>query len=270
MITDLPAPDHTRLAAAPLEVVVWQLQFAEPADVSAARVGQHLSDALADVVHSRPHLTRLLPPTFAVAVGSGGAPSVPAELPGIGPQNGWQVRAGELVSTISHAALALETTKFEDWDSFRSSVAAILDALAAALPEPPGEQRLGLRYVDRISRPEVAAVADWGQWLQPWLLGPASHPQLGEAVIAMAQQIDCDAGDGMRVTVRQRAFDDPERRSQPTVLLDFDAFREGYRAFARDDLLAATDNLNDISHRLFRAAITDRLYETLREEPETR
>jgi hypothetical protein len=35
-------------------------------------------------------------------------------------------------------------------------------------------------------------------------------------------------------------------------------------------VLATTDQLNDISHRLFRAAITDRLYDALREEPEPR
>jgi uncharacterized protein (TIGR04255 family) len=181
---------------------------------------------------------------------------------------GWQIRAEELVATVNQGALTVETTSYEVWDSFRASITAILDAFASALSHPPGEQRLGLRFIDRISRPEVSRVADWLDWIQPWLLGPVAHPQIGEAISATAQQVDYDAGDGLSLTLRQRAFIDPERRKRHTMILDFDAFREGYRAFERDDVVTATDALSDISHRLFRAAITDRLYDALREEPE--
>ncbi len=176
------------------------------------------------------------------------------------------MRTNGLVVTLSQASLSLETTKFEDWPRFRQSISAALAGFVAALAEPPGEQRLGLRYVDRIVRPDVSRITDWTDWLQPWLLSAATHPEIGESISAMAQQIDYDAGDDVRVTLRQRAFADPERRGQQTVILDFDAFRDGYRMFGSEDLIAATDLLNDVSHRLFRAAITDRFYNILREE----
>ncbi len=168
---------------------------------------------------------------------------------------------------MNHSALIVETTKYDVWDNFRATVVAVIDAFIASVEGLPGEQRLGLRYVDRFVRPEVSRIAGWDSWLEPWLLGPVSHPQLGDTVSALAQQIDCDAGDGLRMTIRERLFVDPERRSTHTTILDFDAFRDGYRPFDRDDVIQCTDVLNDISHRVFRAAITDRMYDALRGEP---
>jgi uncharacterized protein (TIGR04255 family) len=268
MISDLPVPDRARLAGSPLELVVWQLQFAEPADVRAPDVGRRIAEAMSDHARARSHLRRIAPPAITLAVGGSAGGRIP--LPDEAPVNGWQVRAGELVATIDQSSLAVETAKFEDWESFQAALAAVVDAFADCVREPPGEQRLGLRYVDRIIRPEVQRLSDWESWLAAWLLGATAHPQLRDAVTAMAQQVDCDAGDGLRVTIRQRAFNDMERRGQPTMLLDFDAFRDGYRSFAANDVLATTDELNDISHRVFRAAITDRLYDVLREEPNVR
>ena len=172
-----------------------------------------------------------------------------------------------MVVTVESGSLSVETAQFEEWAGFRAGIEAVLQGVLAAVHEVPGEQRLGLRYVDRLLRPDVVRIADWKKWVQPWLLGPMAHPAIGEAVTATAQQIDCDAGDGLRATVRQRAFEDMERRGRPTLLLDFDVFRDGYRPIDESDVLDATDQLNDISHRLFRAAITERLFDALREEP---
>lgn len=283
MISDLPSPDHARLANAPLEVVVWQLQFAEPTDVSGARVGQQVADALSAGGRGHVRLTRINAPTVTFAVGGAGGPPMPGgpiaglPLPGVQlgqpgglASGGWQIRAEELVATVNQAGLTIETTAYDVWDSFRASIVAILDGFASAAPQTLGEQRLGLRFIDRISRPEVSRVADWAGWIEPWLLGPVTHPQIGEAIAASAQQIDCDAGNGLNLTLRQRAFVDPERRNRHTMILDLDAFREGYRAFEREAVLTATDALSDISHRVFRAAITDQLYDALREEPEAK
>ena len=277
MILDLPAPDRPRLAGAPLEVVVWQLQFADPVDVSSGRVGQAVAEALSDVAESRPKLTRIAPATVTLALGGAGAPGIQAQSfaapaapgqHGASQSTGWQIRADDLAVTITQAAIAVETTSYDVWKTFRAAIASSLDGLLGALDEAPSEQRLGLRYIDRLSRPEISKLTDWEGWLEPWLLGPILHPQVGEAISATAQQIDCDAGDGMTVTLRQRGFVDLERRNRQTIVLDFDAFREGYRAVDHEDVLAATDALSDISHRLFRAAITDRLYDVLREEPQ--
>jgi uncharacterized protein (TIGR04255 family) len=87
-------------------------------------------------------------------------------------------------------------------------------------------------------------------------------------VAAYAQQIDFEAGEGIRASVRQRAFSDPERRGRATMLLDFDVFREGYRLIDMDEVLNVTDRLNDVSHRLFQNAITTDLYAEFAREPD--
>lgn len=266
MIADLPAPDHVPLPGSPLDLVVWQLQFAEPADVLGPEAGQRLLAALATEADGPFHLARLNPPMVSIALG--GAPgAVPGPMEPA-PQ-GWQLRRAELVVTVTPVALSVETTTYGDWATFGGAVRRALEGFASIAQSPPGEQRLGLRYVDRITRPEVERVQAWAEWLQPWLVGPLTHPELGEAVLGLAQQIDWDAGDGFRATVRQRAFHDPERKNRPTVILDFDTFRDGYRAFGVDEVWAATEQLNDISHRLFRAALSESLYQALREESPT-
>lgn len=261
MIQDLPQPDATPLANAPVEVVVWQLRFAEPADVGGTAIGGAMAEAFN--VIGRPHLSRHGSQSVVLAVGPGGPQVSGSEGHA---QTGWQVRVDNLVATIDRDFIAIETTNFEEWARFRHGVEILVNTFEAAVPQAPGTQRLGLRYVDRVNRPEVKRVADWEAWLAPWLLGPLSQPQLEGATLAMAQQIDWDAGDEARATMRQRAFDDPENRDRPTVILDFDVFRDGYVSFAPAEVLETTDRFNDIAHRLFRAAITDRLYEALKEE----
>jgi uncharacterized protein (TIGR04255 family) len=264
MFADLPDLDAASSPRTAPQIVVWQLQFAGAADVASSDVGTAVASALAEHLGGRPHLTRLAPPTFTVAVGSGATAAPTSE----GTPNGWQIRLGELVATLDRQFLAVETTNLESWERFSLVIHETLSAFTAGLAgsEHPGEQRLGLRYVDRIAPAPVQDITDWTGWLQPWLLGATTQPQLSDAVVAFAQQVDWEDDDGLRATVRQRAFADVERRGRPAMLLDFDVFREGYRPFDAEDIRVATEHLNDVSGRLFRAAITDRLYEELTQE----
>jgi|GEM_PF-3540907 len=257
MIGDLPAPSGGRLARAPLELVVWQLMFAQPPErVAEPDVGPRLAQFLAADGLGEFSVVSQTGMTMSLALG----PAVPPQASGQAQRIvGWQLRRQQLVVTLNEQALSIETTDFVDWDSFGAVLGRAVESLQGLIEIPP-EQRLGLRYVDKIAVEAVERAADWTGYVADWLRGPLVHPQLGEAVLAYAQQADFDAGDGMRATVRQRTFPDPERRGKPTMLLDFDAFREGYRLFDARGVLDASTRLSDISHRLFRAAVSDQLY----------
>lgn len=266
MLRDLPEPRNDPLPQAPVALVVWQLQFSEPADVVPPAVGTELAERLARDGGGPFQLQRLTTQTFAIAFPGLGSPQVPqAEQAQI---EGWALRRGPVAVTVNRQSLSVETNDYETWESFRVVVDHAVQALAETVLLP-GEQRLGLRYVDRIVRPGVRELENWTGLLAPWLIGPLTHPHLRDEVTAYAQQVDFDAqADGLRATLRQRAFADAEQRGRQTVILDFDVFREGYRLIETDTTLAATDQMNDLAHRLFEASITESLYAAFSTESE--
>lgn len=266
MLNELPDPRHDPLPQAPVELVVWQLQFAEPADVVPPAVGTALSERLAQDGGGPFQLQRLNSQTFAISFPGPGGPGMPqTEQAQI---DGWTLRRGALAVTLNRQSLSVETNLYDTWASFRSVVELAVHGLAETVLLP-GEQRLGLRYVDRIMRPGVRKLEDWAGLLAPWLSAPLMHPQLRDAVAAYAQQVDFDAReDGIRATVHQRAFPDVQARGRQTVILDFDVSREGYRLIEPDVMLEATDHMNDLAHRLFEASITEALYAAFATEPD--
>jgi len=266
MLHDLPEPRHEPLPQAPVELAVWQLQFAEPADVVPPAVGTALAERLAQDGGGAFQLERLTAQTFAISFPTPGVQGVPqAEQAQI---EGWALRRGPVAVTVNRQSLSIETNVYDTWSSFRTIVELALQALAESVLLP-GEQRLGLRYVDRVVHPGVRKLEDWTGLLASWLTGPLAHPQLRDAVAAHAQQVDFETrADGIRATLRQRAFVDAAQRGRQTVILDFDVFRQGYRLIETDVTLTASDQMNDLAHRLFEASITESLYSAFATKPE--
>jgi uncharacterized protein (TIGR04255 family) len=254
------------LPLAPVQLVVWQLQFAEPADIGAPAVGTAFQDHLSQIDGGPFQLQRLTGQAFAISFSAPGGQGIPQPEPA--PIEGWSLRRGPVAVTLNPQSLSVETNAYETWARFRSVVDVAVQALGEAVLLP-GEQRLGLRYVDRVVHPGVRKLEDWTGLLAPWLNGPLTHLHLRDSVAAYAQQVDFDAqADGIRATLRQRAFADAEQRGRQTVILDYDVFREGYRLIEADATLATTDEMHDIAHRLFEASITEPLYNTFTEQPE--
>jgi len=259
MLSDLPEPNRAPLPGSPLELVVWQLQLAEPLEIGDPKVGTGLQAALSDEA-GQFGLARLAPPALTVAVTQGSVPAgQPSAVEPFPPEEGWRLQRDGLVVTLNNQALTLESSAYTDWDDFRPIFERSLQALAN-LVELSGEQRLGLRFVDKVVRSDVERPSDWTPWIESWLLGPLQHPTLADSVQGLAQQIDFDAGEGLRLTLRSRVFPDPERRGRSSCLLDFDAFREGYRLYDLQGVLETSDALNTLSLQVFQTSITSDLY----------
>jgi uncharacterized protein (TIGR04255 family) len=268
MLRELPDPRHEPLPRAPVELVVWQLQFGEPADVVPPAVGTTLAGRLAQDGAGPFQLQRLTTQTFAMSLPGPSGPGVPQAEPA--QIEGWTLRRGPVVVSLGRQSLSVETNVYDGWGSLRPVIGLALQGLADAVVLLPGEQRLGLRYVDRIVHPGVRKLGDWADLLASWLTGPLTHPQLRDAVGAYAQQFDFDADqEGIRATLRHRAFSDLQARGRQTVILDFDVFRDGYRLIEPGATLQATDRMNDLAGRLFEAAITPTLYDAFATDPDT-
>lgn len=254
---NLPEAASKLLPGSPLELVVCQLVFAEPANIGAEGIGLRLRDALS-LEDDSAQLDRLEAAALQLTIGGAGPPEIgtPAAR-----EHGWRVTRGPLTVTVSTDALTIETTRYTDWAAFRGSLRRALDALHAhrgALPR--AESRLGLRYVDRIERPDVEEVRDWTRWINRWVVGPLGHEQVRDEVLTFRQQVEFDAGRGFKTTLRTAIFPDPARRGRPVCVLDFDSYRLGYHPLAANEVLNAADCLHRISAKMFRAAITEDLY----------
>jgi uncharacterized protein (TIGR04255 family) len=253
-VINLPPPDRTLLPKSPLDLVVVQLRFGDAFPVDDERVAFALSDALQEQ-DSRfvPERAQSVSVTIAGSLGGAVVPNVAAG------GTGWRLVAGQTTVQLTGDALSVETRAYSGWAAFHELFAIALRAVAAT-SAPRSESRLGLRMIDKIPRHDAKTARDVAEDIRPWLRGPLEDDQLASGVLAIQHQSELEAHAG-RLTVRSSIFEDPEARGAFTLLLDYDAFRIGYRRFDLDGILASATDLNDLCLQVFRHSVSDRLFE---------
>jgi uncharacterized protein (TIGR04255 family) len=254
----LPPPDRTRLARSPLELVVCQLRFETQPQVADAQVALAVHQALGGADGPYPRLESS-GQTVNFTVAPGAEPAVSQQ--GVA---GWRYRSsdGTWIVSVTPDNVALETTRYTTWEDFGQRMRELLDATDAHVG-PGIEQRLGLRYIDRIFEVDAGSPADWEPYLIPELLGLALHQPLGIAVKTARQQLLLDLGGGYSCTVNHGFVEG--QNSRLNYLLDYDLFREGGRPFSVDDVSETLEVLHEDAGKLFQASITPALYEHLGE-----
>jgi uncharacterized protein (TIGR04255 family) len=123
------------------------------------------------------------------------------------------------------------------------------------------EQRVGLRYVDRLIGLGVHEPTQWSKWITAPILGPVLHPVLGAAVTSTRQQIDLDLNDGHECVLRHGTVRDGDAPGDAEVsyLLDFDISRSQSRRFVPEHVTEATKAFHEKADALFRQVITDEM-----------
>ena len=257
MPLNLPEPDQTRLPRSPLDLVVCQLRFEQQPSASESATALAIRDALGGA-ERYPRLDQVQAQALNVVFGPGLAPAMGA------PAAGWRLQSadGQWVVSLMPDHVALETTRYEGWDEFRDRFGELLDATAAQLA-PGIEQRLGLRYIDRIAETRANSPADWQPYLNSDLLGLVLDDALGPSVTAARQQLLLDLGEGFVCTFTHGFL--PGEADRLDYLLDFDLSREGGRPFAVDGIRTALEVLHVDALKLFHASVSEALLEVLRE-----
>lgn len=156
----------------------------------------------------------------------------------------------------------LQTDKYDGWEDFSGRLAEMLEALTEVI-EPALEQRLGLRFVDRLRLPDVKDPPGWQPYIAPAFLGPVAVDGLGAAVRAAQQQLFIDLGDGAVCNLRHGPAQ-PNEDGTCDYMFDCDLFREGGQPFDSKSVLSAVSTFKDQADRLFQAAATPDLLETIR------
>lgn len=253
MAVELPAPRRGRLRYAPLALVVCQVRFELQAASFAPSHMFAIHEALGGARGLYPKVEEMRAGGFTVQVGPNGLMS--GDTPVL---SGYRLQSdtSDWFVSLMPDHVGLETTRYTTWDDdFKERIRSILEA-ANAVVGPQTEQRVGLRYVDRITRPMVTHPAQLREYLIPELLGIALHETIGPGVRSSQQQVDIECSSDARCTLRHGYAADPTRNNALTYVLDWDIYREGIRPFDVPAIRDCLDGFDDLALRLFQATIT--------------
>jgi uncharacterized protein (TIGR04255 family) len=239
----LPDPDPALLPGAPLDLVVCQVRFELRNEISTPQVGLTFQAALGGKDGEYPRLDSV------------------GDAPG-----GWRFQSadGAWIVSLMPDHLALESRRsYPGWETFSVRLHTLIDVLVAQLG-PEIEQRVGLRYIDQIKEVDATSAADWSRYLAPELLGLAAHEVLGAHVANARQQLLLDLGEDYGCVLNHGFLPD-ENSDRLGYALDFDVFRDGARPFDPAALRETLSILHEDAFKLFRASITDELYDIFRQ-----
>lgn len=260
MPIDLPLPDERVSRRSSVSTVVCQIGFDEQPRVGEGRFPIEFHERLGGPAGRYPKLESATEQRMIVELGV--APSQQQIT-----RRGWSFESQDpgwsLALMPDSAALQADEASYAGWDDFLDRVRELLDALDDILG-PTVQQRVGLRFVDRIrgSRIGVGEPSEWAAYIQPPFLGLLGLPGLGPAVRAGQQQHVLDAGDGATCRLRHGlALVTGDERS--VYVIDCDLFRDGVRQFDRTAILGTMGSFYEQADRVFAAAATPALLDVL-------
>jgi uncharacterized protein (TIGR04255 family) len=250
-----PTPE-VRLLKAPLVKVLAQVRFPQLASMAGGEVGRAFARAMAgDFPLAQ------VGQSVNFILSQQGVAQEPAEGSSV-----LQLRTVDESSTLTltPGSLAMEMTSYPGRGKFCERFTRALDKFTE-LAAPPYFERLGIRYINRISDP--ATLENLGELVRPEVLGVANLP-LPEN-IALSHCLSDNAfmwpGGGVqakwgRLPPKVNLDVDLPPVDTPNWLLDLDAFSVGKMApTASNDIL---DGLAGRAYDFFRWAVTEKFLDT--------
>jgi uncharacterized protein (TIGR04255 family) len=262
MPLELPPPDHTPLTTSPLVQVIAQLRFEEHSSVSDSQTARDFHEALGGAAGEYPAVQNLVGgQRVTVSISPTGQPVANTK-----PSEGWRFSSKDSTGwavALFPDSVGLETTAYTTWEHFSSRMSDVLDIVARVV-NPAFEQRLAVRFIDRIRGQGISSPAGWAPFISEHFLGPILHPGLGPAVRGAQQVLQLDLGNEEYCGLRHLVLPAENDASLFDYLLDFDIFREGGRPLDVESAKEVLDRFNDYGEQLFQASITSALMERLR------
>jgi uncharacterized protein (TIGR04255 family) len=254
-----PPPAEVPLPRAPLARVIAQIRFPMQLAVADSAKVAPLQDALRSaypILQAEQVRHIVMPP--------GDAPDIKADriLRFSDSARSWRV-------SLSTGFVALETTAYASRRDFLDRLRAVTAAVEEVLA-PPEAQRIGLRYIDRLTGSAVDRI---DELIRPEVLGifrseigPRAQQLLGEALWPIEEG-----------TIRARWGSLPpgatidaeaiEPINEASWILDLDAWHPGPRPFRTDELMHVTELFARRVYSTFRWIVTDEFLRFYEGEP---
>jgi uncharacterized protein (TIGR04255 family) len=245
-----PPPAEVPLAKAPLVRVIAQLRFPLVASIEQRDFIAPFQEAIrATYPILRQEQTQQL------LFGANIAPSVRSA------NTAWRFNSedGHWRVSLTSDFLALETTKYTSRNDFLKRLETVVAALAGQI-DPKLIDRLGVRYVDRISGD---ALAEIGKLVRPEVRGLTGTPAAGSVSHSITETIFTK--DDVQVLVRWGQLPpsvtvDPaaiEPFEAPSWILDLDMFSSKPMSFSTQGVIADARRYMERLYTFFRWAVTD-------------
>lgn len=173
----------------------------------------------------------------------------------------WRSLDGAWTVSFGRRFLTLHTLQYEGFADFQRRLDDVLDVLAGVVGLQAVE-RIGVRYVNRISEPSLIQNID--SYMRPEVLGYNSlSAHSGDVeVLATSNQAFYRVGDaGLQIrsgVVPSGETPDPSLPplSSPTWVLDIDAHFEGNFLFSKPEVDGKVGRLADIAYDFFKHVVT--------------
>jgi uncharacterized protein (TIGR04255 family) len=249
----LPEPSTEKLERSPLELVVCQVRHERNLAVADAKRALEVHGGLGG---KYPVLEEAAGIALNIMGGPAGVSTASDQ------QRGWNFRSADGAWTVvlMPEFFALETRAYSDWMDFSARLEELVRLVQGTL-EPSLEQRLGLRFIDRIKDPVISSPAEWEGWIDERLLGPVLHGAFGPAIKAVQQVLQLDGGEDMEVLLRHGCvLEGAPEAPVWQYLLDHDCSRSGGRAFSPEDIHEGVEGLHTLALSVFQAAVTQKLF----------
>ena len=249
-LVNLPDYVSKPLARSPLVLVALQINFEE--------VGREVTHAQARQVQKAagPMWTQLQSaPLITTTMTPGGVINEPN-------RQAYRLLSadGKWSALLNPDSVALETQAYPGWTDMRETVEAFANAVSEVF-DPASELRLGLRYIDQVPLPE--GKTSWQGLIPTSLLGLALDDRFADGVLASDQRVVLQLDESHRCLLRHGLLANSQGEFGKVYLLDFDVYREGAGRYDPASICDGAEALHGYIGRLFRASITDDLYEWL-------
>ena len=174
-------------------------------------------------------------------------------------QSGWVLATPDR-STVITLLPTLVLVHAARYERYSVSLAGPLRAALAAFTEVTGAsvvQRIGLRYVNRLTKPAATTPAFWADHIRPAFAGPLAS-RLGALVENQLQQVQLRLDDTAGARVHCGAFReaDPSSR-QSSFLVDLDVFRERALEYGPERCANLARQLNRTALALFAEVLSE-------------
>ncbi|MEK2492378.1 TIGR04255 family protein [Kitasatospora purpeofusca] len=179
---------------------------------------------------------------------------------------GWQLRSpdGQWTASIQPDHFSLETSQYGGWKDFRGKIQALTDSIIKNI-SPALEHRIGLRFVNQITHPEVSSLAEWRQFISPDIFQGDFYETSGSRMRAAMQVFEIAPSTGRSLVIRH-GWQGPPTQGGGSYLLDNDCSRQGSRAMVSEQLMEEADHLHKLALQAFEMETSETLRDYLGRE----